>query len=374
MELSEQTKNLLKKYEIWHQSLQPKTGVSTIHVDEVALRVAAFYEHIRTIVEWKEEHLMRRAAIIRKIKRRFLDLELKNFPSEENIAEPLVLELIRGGHFPNDEIPESTIADVKNIVNKYIFILINNPEIKNGKRDIQFYNWLLEMLACEIEETMAPPIRENALIDYMFLLMKEKIQVNKNVYESGLLKKEEADMQIYIAIQEALFKFDQPMISYNLIKYKYPQWNRADKDLLFKVSQNIYKIWRKIEQDMQNPMLKKFYAVCEKYDTAYLLLGDILSETKSKEAIKRISDPAILEGLIRDAYNKRFSSLKIRIWRAALYSTISIFVTKIFSLLILEIVLAKITSGAPNPATLMADVIVPTALMFSLVITIKPWL
>lgn len=372
MELSDQTKNLIRKYEIWQQSLQPKQGVSTIHVDEVALKVAAFYEQIRTIVEWKEEHLMRRAAIIRKIKRRFLDLELKNFFYEENMAEPLILELIRGGHFPNNEIPESAITDVKETINKYVFILKNNPESKNGKTEINFYNWLLEILACEIEETLAPPIRETALINYMFELMKERIRVNKNVYESGLLKKEETDTQIYIAIQEALFKFDQPIISWNLIKYKYPQWSRADNDLLFKVSQNIYKIWRKIEQDMANPLLKKFYAVCEKYDTAYLLLGDILSDVKSKETIKKISDPALLEDLIRDAYNKRFFSLKIRIWRAALYSTISIFVTKIFSLVILELVLAKITNGHPTPIALMADVIVPTALMFGLVITIKP--
>ncbi|MEK7562433.1 MAG: hypothetical protein AAB509_02020, partial [Patescibacteria group bacterium] len=65
-ELSNETKKLIRKYKFWQQSELPKQGVSTIHVDEVALRVAAFYEQIRTIVDWKEEHLMRRAAVIRK--------------------------------------------------------------------------------------------------------------------------------------------------------------------------------------------------------------------------------------------------------------------------------------------------------------------
>ena len=132
MELSDATKSLIQKFKIWSQSELPKQGVSTIHVDEVALRVAAFYEQIRTIVDWKEEHLMRRAAVIRKLKRRFLDLELNNYSQQEGMAESLVMELIRGGHFPNDKIEESKIQDVQEIIDKYIFILKNSPENKDG--------------------------------------------------------------------------------------------------------------------------------------------------------------------------------------------------------------------------------------------------
>ena len=56
---------------------------------------------------------------------------------------------------------------------------------------------------------------------------------------------------------------------------------------------------------------------------------------------------------------------------AAFYSTISIFATKILSLVILEILLAKIFIGHVSPITLMADVLVPTLLMFLIVSTIK---
>src|SRR3989338_461894 len=96
-DLSQSTKNLISKYALWKNSLKAKDGVSTVHVDEVASKVAVFYEQIRTIIDWREEHLMRRAAITRKLKRRFLDLELSN--STESLAEPLVLELVRGGYF-----------------------------------------------------------------------------------------------------------------------------------------------------------------------------------------------------------------------------------------------------------------------------------
>ena len=60
-------------------------------------------------------------------------------------------------------------------------------------------------------------------------------------------------------------------------------------------------------------MANKFYNVCEKYDTPYLLMGDILSVNTASETGKEISDPSILESLIKEAYTKRLSNLKSRI-------------------------------------------------------------
>jgi len=373
-ELSEATKKLILQYKLAYQRNLPKQGVTTIHVDEVAKKVAAFYEQIRTIVDWKEEHLMRRAAIIRKLKRKFFDLELNNFSETGtgNAAESLVLELIRGGHFPNDKIEESKINDVQKIINKYVFILKNNPENKAGKAGLGFYNWLIEVAACEIEETLAPAIKEMALIDYMFGSMKEKIKVSDKIFESGLLKKEDANIQIYIAICQALFKLDKPIISYNLIKYEYPGWQRADEQLIRKISENAFNIWLQIEKDLVSPFANKFYYVCEKYDTPYLLMGDILSMNDSAETGKEIVDPSVLESLIKDAYLKRLSTLKSRISRAAIYSTISIFVTKVMSLLLLEVLIEKfILMEKIDWSLLSVDVLVPTILMFLLVISIR---
>jgi len=372
-ELSQSTKDLILKYDLWQKSLRPKEGVPTIHVDEVASKVAAFYEQIRTIIDWKEEHLMKRAAIIRKLKRKFLDLELNNF-STKNIAEPLVLEFIRGGYFPNDKIEESKISDVQKIIEKYIFILKNNPEYKKGKTGLQFYSQLLEIAASEIEENLSPSIKEMALMDYMFKEMKERIKINEAIYEINILKKEEKDIQIYIAVQQALFKLDNPIISYNLIKYKYPYWDNPSEEELFKISRNIYKILHNIDNDLSHMISKKFYVICEKYDTPYLLLGDILSIDNNLEKItKEIHEPLLLEKLIKKSYEIRLRDLKLKIQRAAIYSTASIFITKILSLVVLDIILAKLLfNGHINFLSLIADVSIPTGLMAILVMSVKP--
>jgi len=369
-ELSQSTKDLISKYEIWQRSLKPKEGALTLHVDEVASRVAAFYEQIRTIIDWKEEHLMRRAAIIRKLKRRFLDLELSDF-SAQNVAEPLVLELIRGGYFPNDKIEESKIADIQRIIEKYVFILKNNPAHKNGKAGLQFYTKLLEIAACEIEETLAPSIKEMAMIDFMFFHMQERIKVNDAIYQKSLLKKEDSDIQIYIAVQKALFKLDEPIISYNILRYKYSYWDKPSEEELLKLSQNINKISRDIDFALSHPLQRKFYSICERYDTPYLLLGDILYSDTTGRTLREIQQPNLLEEFVKNAYFTRLKDLKVRIKRAAVYSVASIFITKILSLIILEFILAKVFTEKFDIIILIANILIPTALMIFLVGTVR---
>jgi len=372
IELSDATKKLIAQYNLSKQQESLIPGSATIHVDEVALRVAAFYEQIRTIVDWKEEHLMRRAAIIRKLKRKFFDFELNNFSSQGDAAESLILELIRGGHFPNDKIQESKISETQEIIDKYVFFLKNSPENKTGKAGLDFYNWLLEVAACEIEDTLNPSIKEKSLIDFMFLLMKERIKVSDKVYESGLLKQDRTDIQIYIAVQQSLFKLDKPIISYNLLTYKYPKWKKNDEQFLTVMSQAIFKIWQNIENDLSSPLANKFYVICEKYDTPYLLLGDILLGENITQTSKEILDPAKLESLIKNAYSQRLATLKTRIDRAAIYSTVSIFITKILSLFLLLIILSKIVpTERQSSIMLIADVLIPTILMFMIVSSIK---
>ena len=133
----------------------------------------------------------------------------------------------------------------------------------------------------------------------------------------------------------------------------------------------MFKIWQKTEKDLANPLANKFYNICEKYDTPYLLMGDILSMNNAAETGKEISDPSVLENLIKDTYSKRLSTLKSRISRAAIYSTISIFVTKVLSLVLLEVLIEKVLGDEMNTLMLAADVLIPTLLMFLIVISIK---
>ncbi|HDL75072.1 MAG TPA: hypothetical protein ENH06_01695 [bacterium] len=364
--ISQQTKKLIQKYQHWYNSLQKKEGVSTIHVDEVAAGVASFYEKIRGLVDWREEHLLRKTAIERNLKRRlFLGKD------GEKIADPLVYELIRGGHFPNDMVLESKIEEVQKALDKYILIL-ENESLKDDGFKLQMSNWILGIAACEIEEILSPSLKENALIEYMTNLMKERIEVKENIIVFNGIKEEEKNTQIYTAVQRALFKLDSPIISYHLLKKRYKEWKNLPDLQIKEVGQNIYSIYKNIEKDLNHPLADKFYKICERYNTPYIILGDIISEDPIK-AEENISDPIILESLIKKAYNQRLKTLKSRLGRAAFYATLSIFLTNVVALLAIEIPFAKyIVTGEFNSYAVIMDILGPTFLMAFLIITIVP--
>lgn len=364
-QLSQQTKDLIQKYKDWYQNLQLKEGVATIHVDEVASQVASFYEKIRGVVEWKEEHLLRRTAIERKLRRRLLIRK-----NGEKIAEALILELVRGGHFPNDKIPESKINEIQKSIDKYTYIFNNTPYPSTEKQKLKFYNWITSIASCEIEDIIDPPVREISLINYMANLMNERIVLNEGAFKIGGLNKQEKDIQVYIAVQRALFKLDSPIISYYLLKRKYPNWNNLSDQELERITINIQLIREEIKKNLHHRLSDKFYNVCEDHDTPYLLLGDIISENPI-EAEKRLVQGTTLENLIRKAYNKRIKTLKSRLTRAAVLATVSVFITKVSLFLIVEIPIDKYIIKQFNISAIGIDILVPTILMALLIASIK---
>jgi len=363
--ISQSTQKLIKSYQFWHQSLQRKEGETTLHVDEVASRVAAFYEKIRGVIDWREEHLIRKTAIERILKRRLFLAE-----DSKDIASPFLLELIRGGHFPNDSTPEPKVEEVQRIIDKFSFILKNFPELSQ-KEKLQLADFFLGIAACEVEECLSPPLRERALIDYMTEIIEGRIEIKEGALTIGGVRLEERNTQIYIAVQRALYKFDNILIAFHLLERRFPQWSKVSIVELQEIIKNIFGIWQEIEQSLRHPLAEKFYKIAENYDTAYLILGDIISEN-SLTAQDIISNPESLEILIRGVYQKRLRKSREKVRRAALYSTISIFITKMLLALTAEAGFERVIAGGINYLTLGLNISIPPILMGLLIISIRP--
>ncbi len=370
--LSESTQKLISSYQSQYQSLQPKEGISAIHVDEVASRVAAFYEKIKGVIDWREEHLLRKRAIERSLKRRIIFGQEKR----EGMAESLTYELIRGGHFPNDTIPELKITVIQKLIDKYFYILENKPN-RPEKEKKELQDWLIEIASYELEKTLAPPIKEEALIEYMFGLIKEQIKILEGTISMAGITMEkmtenEKNIQIYIAVQKALFKVDDSIIGYNLLEKQYPGWNEfsSSTPILLEIAQNIYSTKKKVEKALYHPLAEKFYHLCEKYDTPYLILGDIIGENPMKVK-ENFEKPEILEESIKKSYSKRVIKLKGVMRRAAIYTTLSIFITKITLALSIEIPFDKFITGDFNYFSLGVNILFPPFLMFLLVASVR---
>jgi hypothetical protein len=362
--ISQEAQNLIQQYKDWYNSSQRKEGTATVHVDEVASQVAAFYEKIRGLIDWREEHLLRRGAMERILKRRlFLRI------GQKIEAYSFVTELIRAGHFPNDKIEETKIDLIQATLDKYIFIVEKSPAPKNEKNRMQLQDWLSSIAACEIEEILDPPRKERILINYMAELMQERIKLKNGLSESQI------NTQIYIATQRALFKLDNSIIAYHLLKQKFPQWkilreSSFDKNSLEEITFNIYSIWDEIEKELRHPLSEKFYRICERYDTPYLILGDILSADPMK-AEEKLNDPELVEAEIKKIYQIRLNRQKSKVSRAAFYSTVSIFLTKIFIALLIELPVDRYYNQF-SLESLGLNILIPPLIMLTLILSIRP--
>jgi hypothetical protein len=365
--ISQSIQELVSKYKLWQDSLRKKEGVPLISVDEIASKVAVFYEKIRMVLDWREEHLIRRNAIERVLKRKtFL---YHKIPDSSNVAESLVLELVRGGYFPNNKIEESKIEEVKKALEKYTLFLEKSLKELNDKQQIELYDWLMDIASCEIEEILDPPIREKALIDYMTKVMTERIEISQNSYLFKKIDLKEKYIQTFIACHKALFKLDKTIITYYLLKEKY-NWTTKEKTEQIKISEKLNEIRNELEKIFNHPLADKFYKICEKYDTPYLILHDIISENPSN-CLEIFQDPPKLENTIKNYYQKRLIKVKRKIRKTAILSTLSIFLTKILIALAMEIPFEKYFFQKVDNYALLFNISIPPLLMMFLISTIK---
>ncbi len=369
--LSDSTQKLIEKNRsAYHEKKKAESDESTIHVDEIAKRVASFYDRIRGIIDWKGEHLLRRGAIERTLRRK--TLPKVNILKEEKVsvnAEPLVMELIRAGHLPNDAIPESKIENVQKSLDKYVYVLNNLPKKDKNDYKVDIYQWLTSIAACEVEEILSPSKKEKFLLEYMFNQMKGRVEIEKGYFED--VDEKTKNTLLYIAVQRALFNLDEPIITYHLLKYNYSNWNDLPKKELKTVTKNIFKMREKIDYYFDHKLETKFYHLCKKQSTPYLLLGDVIQENP-KNPGEIISKPETLENKIRSAYKKRVETMKSRLSRSAAYATISIFITNVAALYALEIPLASFMDYDYPIQAVLVTVFIPTLLMAAFVITITP--
>ena len=362
MPISSGVQKLLQEYQLWQREIGAGGEGNTISVDEVAARVASFYEKIRGIVDWREEHLLRKTAIERILKRRlFLNKDMEDF------AERFLSELVRGGHFPNDRIPLEKVDEIQNIIEKYVFIL-GQHDASREKANSKMENWMLSIAAVEIEEALSQPRRERALINLMADDLRARVEIvdSKKIHID--ITENEKAVQIFVAVQKALFKLDNSTITYHLLERFYPDWKNPAKETLSRISSNLLDLYEQINKILFHPYSEKFYQLAETYDTPYLIVGDIITEDPDHfaEIMENSSD---FEEAIRHAYNRRHSRLTGRIRRAAFYSTLSVFLTKVLIGFGIEIPLEQYLGNEINLVPLGLSIATPPLLMLLLVMS-----
>lgn len=359
--ISEIVINGVKYYKKAIEKLDLPEDISRIHTDEVASQVAAFYEKARNVIDYKDEHLIRRRFIDRVLHRRLL---LKQ--DGVGVGEVLIKEIIRAGYLPNDKIPETTIDEIQKIIDKHIALSEFIPS-QDKKKYKDRLDWLFSITASSIEEKLFPSYREDTLVNIMFRTLKARL-----VVRGGHILEDDITTQLFAAIHRTLLKADEEQLQYQLLKFLYPDWESINIEECPRVGAYIPAMRRQIRKVLTHPFKKSFTKLCARYAIVFNILGDVIDRSKDYETFeKTISDPTLFEKETREVYDIRFVAAKKKLKRIGFFSVISFFLSKILIVLLVEVPIETHLTGAFSVVNTIINILVPPLLMFLIVLSIK---
>lgn len=336
--------------------------VATIEVHDTISNVAWAYEKLRQAIDYQDEHLLRKNAIERMLKRR-----LVAGATADTVAEPLILELIRGRYLPNKTLPVTLIAEAAEVINRAIHLWTQLPHMDRDEYN-KLFHWYVGLLAVELNELLAPPEHNEALLQLMYKATHRDI-----TFDESHLSEAEKNTQLYIAIHRTLLKSDSAIISFHLFRRRFPQWSTADADMIAAVGHELPAVKADIDAQLLHPAGELLQRLMKKFTIIFLVFDDIARQYGADAALKMTYSETLVED-IKNAYAQRRKNIIGKIARSLIRSIIYIFITKMLLLVLIEVPVEKIlyAHAATNYLPLIINVSFPPLLLALLGLSIRP--
>lgn len=348
--------------------------IPKIHVSKIVSQLSFLYEKIRNAVDYDDDHLLRKNAIKRIIKRHiFIEGALMEYDSED-ISLKLLTELIQAGYLPNDKIKEIKIKEVADLLEKYIELRNHYKKIhphnldmkeKESKERSRIINWIIVLAATEIEENLNRDEVKMLAMSNMFETLSRIIKL-----PSDLPYQKDLDIQIYLSIVRNFLKLDLEMQSFVAFKY-YNNWEEAGPEDVYNIAANLNDINLLVEKQLKHPLIKQIDKIVRRYSLFYSLLLEIISDNPNKVYENATGNTKAFLNLVKERCEKKYTKVKSQLWRSGLRSIIYIFLTKSIFVLILEIPAIKFFGEKVNPVSLAINITFPAFLLFLIILFTK---
>lgn len=341
--------------------------VPRIRVSDLISRLAFYYEKIRNSVDYKEEYLLRKNAILRILKRQIIIEGPLKVLKAEDISQNLLIELIRAGYLPNDKLPESKIGDIAFIIEKYLKLRsLCLPKLVDEEELNEISKWTLALAASEIEDNLNHDQVRDIIVSNMYELLSSHIVLPS---DSGY--QTDREIQIYISIHRVFLKLDYDMLELLLLKYYNANWSKAsDKEIRY-LADHIESMKQTIAEQMAHPLAAQLNKIVSRYAVYFTILNDVISDNPVGVYESFKDDPKAFPRLIKKFAQKRYQESKVKLRRAAVRSIIYIFLTKMVLAIILEVPVTQWLGETLNYNSLAINVLFPPLLLFLIVLFTK---
>jgi hypothetical protein len=355
IELSKYTKSLLEHVQKQKKPQQPEDS-QKVSVSQTATFFALLYERIRNAVEYRESSLIRRAAIERILKRR-----LSMNAAGRGEAENIIRELLWARYFPNESLSEQDITHVQHIIDTYLYAKSTMTEGQTGRIKSLIHSFLLDLLTCEIEETLSPleAKTESMYRLFAFQVMKEKIQFEAK-------SDEDSYAAVYVALEQAFSKSDRAYLRYHLFLLSQKPLSHLSNHEIAQQSSRLSQLFEHVDNIINNPYSPRISRYFKTQMAPFYILFQIISDDPD-HAESTISDRELLWKASERVSRQKYESSHKRLKTLGLKAIIYIFLTKMILAFILEFPVSQLLFHEVNYFALAVNTLLPPLIMFLII-------
>lgn len=289
--------------------------------------LARAYEKARNALEYRADHLVRRAAIERILKRRIL---LDKSP--KTIATHLLTELRWAKYLSNGELKKE--EPLRQILEKYLSLIdqVTVPQ-----------DWVIKTASSEIEELF------NLNTDYQKFSLFAFQVMNRKVKTAD----ENADLLIFYAVDKAYGGSDDEQIAYHILKL-------AGENL---TKQKLEEGWRLFNLARDHKFLPKIIKFVRRQMPPLILLRDLyfFSPGNFKKSLER---EEVFEKSAAETLEIQLKQMSGRLRTAGIRSVLYVFLTKMILAIAIEAPFEIVVYGGVSPLPLVVNLIFPPFLMW----------
>lgn len=284
---------------------------SKITVNRFLSEIASWYEKFRNSMDIRDDEVVLRSAIERILKRRVI-LGGKG----EQIAEPLLRELVWARYFPNNTIPESMVRKVSEVIQLYTS-LRQNVLLRKSLKEPVMTEWMFQLMSCHIARLLSPNVEKNTVSNFMYHILRNSLVIEDDTEDTQ-------SVQVYLAVRRAFAKDDIAFLRYYLFEQLF---GTLTPETLEHTQKYFLKGYEEIEKQLNYPLKEKIYMFAKRQTPIFFILEDILrKEKKSFRAL--VADKEAFAKEVFTACEIRYKGISRKVRTAIIRSVIFLLITK----------------------------------------------
>lgn len=313
-----------------------------LEVNEVVSAVAGTYEKLRYLLEYREEHTVRRAAIERMLRRRLL-LEGKEFDGGR-----LARELVEGKYLEAGAATEQFAEEASHIIGRF-------ESLARVAGD-DYRRRLLSFAASEIENHLSAhtSAMDASVVDAMYKTLRPHLEA----YGYSV---QETDTQLFCACRRAVLNADDDSLGYSLWLAYVPEWKNGtfDENAL---ARSLPGILAAIRRDVKHGLQWLIVPRIKRESISFRIVRNYLLEHPHAD----ITDEGRLDEYARTFLGNVYETERERIKKSGIRAVLYLFLTKFLVALAVEVPYEYFVLGGLSYVPLLTNIIFHPTLLFAL--------